>query len=180
MTVLSFHCEAFLSARSIVINLPIASQAILEGDPGIYCNCLVWVRKTAISCGCVRITTSAISLIAHRFGLLVDRAEFFGYIGRAIDLWQKISRLVLLAGSVHRTETSVVVVDVCISATATDFVTYSVEIMIKVRVSCFFDIACLVTELADSRFVFVRRKHLVFSLAKCRNIHLLLKDRFGK
>ncbi len=139
-----------MSARSIVIDLPIPPQTVLEGDSGIYSNCLVWVRKTAITSGCVGVTTSAISLIAHGFGLLVDRAEFFGYIGRTIDLWQKIAWLVLLAGSMHRTETSVVVVNVRISATATDFVTYSIKIMIEVRVSCFFDIACLVTELTYS------------------------------
>ncbi len=155
MTVGLFHCQAFLSARSIVIDLPVPSQTILEGDSRIHSNCLAWVRKTAIACGCVRITTSAVSLIAHGFGLLVDRAEFFGYIGRAIDLWQKISWLVLLAGCMHRTETSVVVVDVRISATATNSVTYSIKIMIEVRVSCFFNIACLVAELTDSRFVFV-------------------------
>ena len=82
-------------------------------------------------------------------------AQFFGHIRRAIDLWQKISWFVLLAGSVHRTETSVVVVDVRISATASNSVTYSIEIMIEVSVSCFFDITCLETELTDSRFVFV-------------------------
>ena len=123
----------FGSARQIVRISLITSQSSRKSDSRIHCNCASeWICETSVSSRAVRVTSSAIGFIPDRFGLGVHRRILNTRIRSAVNFWKELAVCFLLARFVHRPKTSIIIVNISVSATTIDAVADAMPVLIEV------------------------------------------------